>query len=125
MKLNLTEVDLSHVSMTWEERWEGPDKGMIASWIRGREKAKEDRGLADAAGRGELVVLPWKGGVDEATKQARKFGSLLYLAMLQGLRGEALDIDTDAEVTLICSRTGMAVTFTPDPSKYRLQIIGN
>jgi hypothetical protein len=25
------------VGLTWEERWEGPDRGLIASWERGRE----------------------------------------------------------------------------------------
>jgi hypothetical protein len=102
----------------WEQRWNGPDRGLIASWERGREKAREDPDLASAASRGELVPLPWKGGVEQATKAGRKYGPFFYLAMWQGLRGEPLDIETATDTTITCSRTGMAVTFTPDASKY-------
>ncbi|PNG47545.1 MULTISPECIES: hypothetical protein [unclassified Variovorax] len=104
--------------MSWETRWDGPDKGLIVSWERGREKRREDPGLAARAVAGELVVLPWKGGVERAIK-ARKYGPFHYLAMWQGLRGDPLEIDTSAEVTLVCSKFGVSVTFTADDSKYR------
>ncbi|KWT68983.1 hypothetical protein APY03_7015 [Variovorax sp. WDL1] len=39
--------------------------------------------------------------------------------MWQGLRGDPLEIDTSAEVTLVCSKFGVSVTFTADDSKYR------
>jgi hypothetical protein len=65
-----------------------------------------------------LVVLPWKGGVVSAIKLGKKYGTLFYLAMWQGLRGEPLDIDTDLEVVRTCSRTGMVVTYTADRSRY-------
>jgi hypothetical protein len=106
---------------TWDQLWNGPDGGLIVSWERGREKAREDPELASAASRGELVVLPWKGGVARATKVPKKYGPLFYLAMWQGLRAEALDIETDKDTTVVCSRTGMVVTFTADISKYSQQ----
>jgi len=41
-----------------------------------------------------------------------------YLAMLQGLRGEDLNIDTGEEVVLNCTATGMVVVFIGDLAKY-------
>jgi len=105
-------------TQNWAERWEGEDGGLIACWERGREKAKEDPRLATLALAGELVVLPWKGGVDRAIKTGQKFGTFYYLAMWQGLRGDTLDIALDEEVTLTCSKTGMRVTYTPAAEKY-------
>lgn len=104
-------------SATWEDRWAGPDCGLIACWERGLEKRREDPELATRAVAGELVILPWKGGVEKAIKGA-KYGSYQYLAMLQGLRGEPLDIDTAVEVSRVCSRTQMQVVYTGDMSKY-------
>jgi hypothetical protein len=74
--------------------------------------------MALAALRGELVILPWKGGVESATKQSKRFGTHYYLAMWQGLRGEPLSIDNAAETQLTCTRTGLTVTFTPDTRIY-------
>ena len=122
MRIKIAEVDPMHTSLTWQERWEGPDGGLISCWQRGREKAGEDPSLAAAAIKGELIVLPWKGGIERATKQSQKYGSLCYLAMWQGLRGDPLDLDTEQEVTLTCSRTGMKVTYTPELAKYSQQI---
>lgn len=121
MHLYAAQVDPSRTKLSWEQRWEGPDRGLIACWERGREKAAEDRALAKAARRGELVVLPWKGGVGRATKQAKKFGSHFYLAMWQGLREEPLNIDTEQEISLTCTLTGMLVIYTPDAAKYSQQ----
>lgn len=122
MRINMSEVDPKHATLTWAERWEGPDSGLISCWQRGKEKAGEDPSLAAEAINGELILLPWKGGIERATKQAQKYGSLFYLAMWQGLRGDPLNLDTEQEVTLTCSRTGMKVTYTPDQAKYSQQI---
>lgn len=122
MHIQATNFDPSRAALPWAERWEGPDQGLIACWERGHEKAAESETLASAARRGELVVLPWKGGVDRPTKLGAKYGSLFYLAMWQGLRGEPLDIDTDKDIAITCSRTGMVVTYTADASKYSQQI---
>ena len=103
---------------TWDERWNAEDDGLIACWERGREKKLEDPSLAAQATAGQLVVLPWKGGVEKAIKKKQKFGTLFYLAMWQGLRGEDLNIDPTEEVVLKCKMTGMAVVFTVDLAKY-------
>jgi len=101
----------------WDQMWKGSDKGLITCWERGREKATEDVELANSAQRGELPVLAWKGGVSRKMK-GKKFGTLKYLAQWQGLRGEDLDIYTDEEIEVVCSKTGMLVTFTNDTKKF-------
>lgn len=103
---------------SWDERWKAQDGGLIACWERGREKRLEDPTLAAQAQAGQLVVLPWKGGVEKDTKKKQKFGTLFYLAMWQGLRGEDLNIDPAEEITLTCATTGMTVVFTSDLAKY-------
>ena len=104
-------------NLTWEHRWENDDKGLIACWERGREKRVENPQLAIDALNDELVVLPWKGGVEKAIKLPHKYGSLKYLAMWQGLRSENLEISLNDEKSLICSKTKMKVTFTFDQTK--------
>ena len=99
---------------TWEKLWQGSDGGLVCAWARGIEKAKTDPDLQQRALRGELPPLAWKGGCDKALKAGRKIGALHYLATWQGLRGNDLQIDTDAEVERTCSRTGVVVTFTGD-----------
>jgi hypothetical protein len=105
-------------NLKWEERWRDIDQGLIACWERGREKSAEDPALAAQARDGQLIVLPWKGGVERAIKTKRKFGTLSYLAMWQGLRGEDLDLDLAEEVELTCAATGVTVVFTNDFAKY-------
>lgn len=118
MRVTRNVGDPSTERLSWEERWKGPDRGLVATWEAGLRISKEDPFLADRARQGQLVILSWKGGVEKATKKGRKYGSLSYLAMWHGLRGEPLDIALDEEVTLVCSRTNMTVTYTPDRSKY-------
>jgi hypothetical protein len=79
--------------LSWEEQWEGPDRGLIWCWELGRERRKKEPELAARARNGELPLLGWKGGVEQKGKQKKKYGSLYYLAEWQGLRGEDLDID--------------------------------
>lgn len=98
--------------LSWKERWEGADGGLITCWERGREVAQEDPTLAASARTGALLVLPWKGGVDGPLKSGTKVGTLYYLAMWQGLRGDDLSINTDVEVALTCSVTAVVVTFS-------------
>jgi hypothetical protein len=96
--------------MTWDERWRGPDAGLIACWERGREIRAAKPELAEQAARGELMILAWKGGV--ASKiEGVKFGTLHYLATWQGLRGEDLLIP-DGDINITCSRTGQSVVFS-------------
>src|SRR6185437_5647584 len=85
------------INPDWEARWGMPGAGLVTSWERGRELAIENLKLATAATRGELVQLSWKGGIATGAQRPprQKYGSLNYLAMWQGLRGEDLDIETD------------------------------
>ena len=111
-------TEAPRVGLSWHQLWEGSDQGLIAAWERGRAKAAEVDGidLAKRALAGELVVLPWKGGVSQFVKGGR-IGSLLYLAMWQGLRGDDLDVSLDCETTMVCSATGTTVIFSPDVRK--------
>ena len=107
-------------SLTWDETWSRDDQGLIKAWENGRQKAKQNRTLRESALRGELPMLvTWKGGVEKKLKtDITKYGSLKYLAHLQGLKGEDLNIDLTKQVTLTCSRTGQMVTYTWDSTKY-------
>lgn len=118
MKIHRSIAEPIRENLKWDERWNSDDGGLIASWERGREMRHEDPALATKAHQGQLVVLPWKGGVEKAIKKKQKYGSLLYFAMWQGLRGEDLAIDLSVEISLDCTTTGMRVVFTSDPSKY-------
>ena len=118
MKLHRSIIEPIRNGAKWDERWNAEDDGLIACWERGREKRLEDPSLATQAAGGQLVVLPWKGGVEKAIKKKQKFGTLYYPAMWQGLRGVDLDIDTAEEIALICTATGLAVVFTDDMAKY-------
>lgn len=104
-------------NLTWDERWESADRGLIACWERGRAKSLEDSTLAQQARNGQLVILPWKGGFKKTVKKNQKYGSFNYFAMWQGLRGDDLDIDTENEPTLTCSVTSMTAVFTNDMTR--------
>ena len=84
---------------------------LITAWEAGRAMATKQPSLAASALAGELPVLPYKGGVEKAIKGS-KVGTLFYLAMWQGLRGEDLSIDTDARPTAVCSRHGVTVHYS-------------
>lgn len=101
------------------ENWNGEDKGLILCWELGRKNAMKDLENSLRARNGELIPLGWKGGVDKPNLKGKKIGSFNYYAQWLGLRGEDLDIDTSVEKTLICSSTGMIVTFTADIDKLK------
>lgn len=117
MRINKSVQQPIRSNLSWEQLWKSEDLGLIACWERGRQKRLEEPALASKAEAGELVVLPWKGGVERELKKKQKYGSLKYLAMWQGLRGQNLDIETDFEVSLVCKSTSMTVVFTDDLSK--------
>jgi hypothetical protein len=117
MRLHRSVDEPVRTGLTTEERWKDPDRGLIACWERGREKAREDAAFAARARAGELLLLPWKGGVEKAIKGA-KYGCLNYLAMWQGLRGDALEIDDEIEVEKTCSKHGARVIYTADFQKF-------
>ena len=103
---------------SFDERWRGPDMGLITCWEVGRKRSTEDPELAERAKNGELPVLGWKGGVEKKIKKKEKYGCLNYLAEWQGLRDEDLDIDLSEEIEIVCSKTGMKVIYTGDATKY-------
>lgn len=97
-----------------EHRWRGPDKGLIWCWERGRIMSQENPDLSKRARNGELMPLHWKGGVPPGFKGKQKNGTFQYLAQWQGLAGKDLDIDTEVSITLVCSLSGVKVTFSKD-----------
>lgn len=105
-------------ALSWRERWQGEDRGLITCWEVGRKMREKEPDLARRAENGELPPMGWKGGVEAKTKKGEKYGTLFYLAQWQGIRGEDLHIDLTREPEIVCSRTGVKVTFTGDVEKY-------
>lgn len=105
------------IGLDWNAAWQGPDRGLITCWETGRKLAIQIPELAERCRAGELPPLNWKGGVARTLKKKDKTGALHYLAQWQGLRGDDLSVDLDAEVTLTCTKTGMVITYTGDISK--------
>ena len=118
MKIHRSIVEPIRLDLDWQERWGDVIQGLITSWERGREKSIEKPTLASRALGGELVVLPWRGGVDREIQKKLKYGAFNYLAMWQGLRGEDLNIDVEDEPELTCTATKVAVVFTTDLTKF-------
>jgi hypothetical protein len=104
--------------LSWQQTWEGPDRGLIRCWERGREMRDEQPQLAEQAERGELPLLPWRGGIEGQPAMKWKYGARQYLAMWQGLRGEDLNVRLDEETDVTCTRAGVRVRFTDDTSKF-------
>lgn len=105
------------IDSNFDTRINGPDCGLINAWLVGINKRTTDPELAAKAAAGELPPLPFRGGVQKAIKAQNKIGALAYLAAWQGLRGEDLRLDTTQETTLVCTRTGVPVTYTGDTQK--------
>ena len=112
-------------NLSWCEAWEGPDRGLIKCWETGRKLSLQNPDLGERCKANELPALNWKGGVSRQLKKKEKFGALQYLAQWQGLRGDDLHIDLDAEVTLTCTKTTMVVTYTGDLTKLATQATDN
>ena len=85
--------------LSWEEYWRGDDAGLIKCWEVGRKLSDREPELAERAKKGELPVLGWKGGVAKKIKKKEKYGTLLYLAQWQGLRGEDLDVEAQVRAS--------------------------
>jgi len=110
--------------LSYDERWNKEDNGLILCWENGRKQAISNPEIADKAVANELPSLVWDGGHKKALKSSNmKHGSFYYLAMWQGLRGNDLNIDTDRDegLELICSATDMHTIFTTDINKFRNQ----
>lgn len=104
-------------NLTWEARWRGSDRGLIHCWELGRRLRLTDKPTARQAEKGEFPPLPWKGGFTGELKAKKRYATLQYLAMWQGLAGLDLSIDPDKEATLTCSRTALPMIFTADLTK--------
>ncbi|SFI86718.1 MULTISPECIES: UvrD-helicase domain-containing protein [unclassified Pseudomonas] len=110
--------------LSWKQVWEECDRGLINCWEIGRRLARRDPQLAEQCRAGVLPVLNWKGGASRTLKKMRKFGSLRYLAQWQGIRGDDLSVNLNAEISLTCTETGTVVTYTSDWSKLASQPSG-
>lgn len=97
----------------FDARINGPDRGVINAWLAGIAKRTEWPAVARQAEGGELPVLPYRGGIAKQLKNpTTKLGSLLYVAMWHGLRGDDLMLDTDAEPSMTCTKTGVRFVYT-------------
>jgi len=65
-------------NLSWTERWEDADKGLIICWEVGRDLRDKKPELAISAKNGELPTLVWKGGVEKKIKKKEKYGTLYY-----------------------------------------------
>ena len=104
----------------YNERWNRQDKGIITAWEVGRELAKINKELVEKVKKGELPPLGFKGGHDKKLKNSTfKYGVFHYLAELQGLKEENLDIDfiRDEGLVLTCTKSKMKTIFTADQEK--------
>lgn len=108
-------------AQSWDAIWRGPDGGLVRCWENGRaissSSLSENVSLTSKVAAGELPILDWIGGVSRSLK-SKKYGSLQYLATLQGIKGEPLSIDTASEVSLTCEKTGTTVIFTGNTSRF-------
>ena len=109
MRISRSITEPIRQNLSWEKQWKDCDQGLIACWERGREKSNEDPALAAQARDGRLVVLPWKGGAKKATKKQKQHGTLNYLAMWQGLRGDDLNIPLAPTTDILASARGAFV----------------
>ena len=99
--------------------WRGEDKGLIQAWEIGRRQSLDQMDVALSAQQGELPASAiFQGGQDERLNTAVHFGSLHYLCMWLGWRGQDLEVDTNQEYPKVCSRTRMGVVFTSDSKKF-------
>lgn len=110
----MREADLSH-----QETWREERTALIACWRRGVALAKENPSLAQRAREGELVELPWRGGV-EAPIKGKKYGSHRYLAMWQGLRGDELSMPASGSAELTCAAHGVKVIYLSDQALWEV-----
>lgn len=105
------------IDSNFDTRINGPDKGLINAWLAGLNARANNPLLVAAAQADELPPFVFKGGVAKAIKAKNKIGALHYVAAWLGLRGEDLCLDTEEEITLVCSKTQVPVTFTLDQAK--------
>jgi len=124
MKISCAINEPIREGLSWHERWDADDNGLIACWENGRELAIRNPKKAEQAKNGELIRFGWTGGVSEKLKADVFHGSLFYLAKWQGLRGDDLSINVYGNTYLKCTKTGQVVKYSkqlPTDSKRNTQ----
>ena len=71
------------VDTSFEERWEGVDKGVITSWEVGRQRRES----------GDKKWIDLMGGAEEFPRTGLKRSTPNYEAQLQGFRNQDLDVE--------------------------------
>ena len=104
--------------LSFEQLFRQEDKGLIKAWEIGRVRATKNPDEGTRAKQGQLLPLIYQGGFAKKLKETNKMGTMHYLAMWQGLRGENLDLDTELRVTLTCTKFQIVVTYSFDPKEY-------
>ena len=100
--------------LTYDELWDGPDRGLIWCWEGGRQIRDKEPELTARASEGEVMMLAWKRGTEIKGKTPTRnwiAGTLQYLATWQGLRGENLDLRLNEDVDIVCTKTGKRYRF--------------
>lgn len=114
---SISEPIRENISM--HDRWHQSDKGLVWAWESGRRIASQRPRLAILAMNNRLPKLVWRRG------------SWLYLAMLQGILGQDLNIFPEKELELTRVRRGkkldhitQKVTFPKDgfPPDYLIRL---
>lgn len=113
---------------TFDERWGSLESSLISAWESGRvNRDKSFKELLPLLEKGALPKLSFKGGhimppyKNETPKYKFKYGTFNYLAQLQGLLGQDLDIDVQGteDVELVCKLTGLKTILTTNQDNYK------
>jgi len=110
------------LNLDYEKRQNDYDRGLISAWEAGREFGITNQALSTRVKNGALLVFPFKGGHSKKLKSIKfKYGTFSYLAYLQGVMSEDLDIDfnRDEGLVLACTETKMETIFTSDINKFK------
>ena len=121
-KINISINTPIRKKISYAERWNGLDKGIITAWEVGRELRNTNLSIVQKVAQGELPILVFKGGHKKKLKSTTyKYGSMHYLAQLQGIKNLdlAIDLDTDEGLVLVCSKTGMETIFSSNAKNYK------
>lgn len=115
---------------SYKERWGTDELSLITAWESGRiNKNGIYTHLIKYIKDGALPKLSFKGGhrmpfddnedERENVKYLYRYGTFLYLAQVQGLLGEDLDIDTSTDVIKTCSITKTKTIFTRNDENFK------
>lgn len=107
------------VDKTPFDLWRNDDHGLIHAWELGRRQGTKSSILAEKATRGELPASNlFRGGYEERLTAPFQYGSLHYYCLWMGWKGVDLEVYTEREYPLVCTKTHMGVVYTLDSYKY-------